>query len=307
MFRDAMDYFISVLEPIFMSLRHNLLWMAGFAAVFTALAIFDSQACNPGKVWWRSRELYTDLAYAVAFEFISPIIKFAGILLLMVMLFGLTGGGDVTVFFNEGHGPLSNAPVWVQFAVYMLGSDLLLYWSHRMFHGRTLWAFHAVHHSPVDLNWTSTYRMHPINKLLGASSMPLLMMVIGIPPWIMMMMLPFEIVMGAFVHANLNWTFGPLKYVIATPVFHRWHHTGIDEGGEKNFAPTFPFVDLLFGTFYMPEGRLPENYGVHDKAYPMDFLRQMVIPFRDFWRVLKRRRKKPVRTTAASGEGGGAA
>jgi sterol desaturase/sphingolipid hydroxylase (fatty acid hydroxylase superfamily) len=28
--------------------------------------------------------------------------------------------------------------------------------------------------------------------------------------------------------------------VIATPVFHRWHHTTAERGGEKNFAATFP-------------------------------------------------------------------
>src|ERR1700733_3672234 len=26
------------------------------------------------------------------------------------------------------------------------------------------------------------------------------------------------------IHANLRWTLGPLRYVIAIPVFHGWHH-----------------------------------------------------------------------------------
>jgi sterol desaturase/sphingolipid hydroxylase (fatty acid hydroxylase superfamily) len=70
-----------------------------------------------------------------------------------------------------------------------------------------------------------------------------------------------------------------LKYVVATPVFHRWHHTQPDEGGNRNFAPTFPFWDVLFSTFYMPRGRLPARYGVDDPMFPAGFVQQLAYPF----------------------------
>jgi sterol desaturase/sphingolipid hydroxylase (fatty acid hydroxylase superfamily) len=82
------------------------------------------------------------------------------------------------------------------------------------------------------------------------------------------------------VHANLNWTLGPFKYVLASPVFHRWHHTAADRGGEKNFAGTFPIFDWLFGTFYMPKAELPEAYGIDDKSFPPGVGSQLVYPFR---------------------------
>ena len=82
---------------------------------------------------------------------------------------------------------------------------------------------------------------------------------------------PFTTATSAFVHANLNWTLGPFKYVLAGPVFHRWHHTAADRGGSKNFAGTFPIWDLMFGTFYMPENELPDAYGVDDKNFPEGF------------------------------------
>jgi sterol desaturase/sphingolipid hydroxylase (fatty acid hydroxylase superfamily) len=91
---------------------------------------------------------------------------------------------------------------------------------------------------------------------------------------------PFTIAYSAFVHANLNWTFGPFKYVLASPVFHRWHHTAFDKGGDKNFAGTFPVFDWLFGTFYMPEHELPETYGVDDKEFPDGFGAQLLYPFK---------------------------
>jgi sterol desaturase/sphingolipid hydroxylase (fatty acid hydroxylase superfamily) len=68
--------------------------------------------------------------------------------------------------------------------------------------------------------------------------------------------------------------------VIAGPVFHRWHHTAAEHGGEKNFAPTFPVLDLLFGTFYMPKQTLPDRYGIADKTFPANFCAQMLYPFR---------------------------
>ena len=75
------------------------------------------------------------------------------------------------------------------------------------------------------------------------------------------------------MHANLDWTLGPFKYVIAGPVFHRWHHTAADRGGEKNFAATFPVLDLMFGTFYMPAGELPDHYGIAEREFPKSFRR----------------------------------
>ena len=49
--------------------------------------------------------------------------------------------------------------------------------------------------------------------------------------------------------------------MLATPVFHRWHHTTLEEGGNTNFAGTFPLWDILFGTFRMPENKMPKEYG----------------------------------------------
>ena len=55
-------------------------------------------------------------------------------------------------------------------------------------------------------------------------------------------------------------------------MFHRWHHTSPHDGGNTNLAGTFPLWDILFGTFRMPENRLPDHYGVED---------QVVVPDRD--------------------------
>src|SRR5262249_44765859 len=62
--------------------------------------------------------------------------------------------------------------------------------------------------------------------------------------------------------------------------FHRWHHTSPSEGGNANFAPLFSAWDVLFGTFYMPQGETPAHYGVDDPTFPQGFLGQLAYPFR---------------------------
>ena len=50
---------------------------------------------------------------------------------------------------------------------------------------------------------------------------------------------------------------------------------------DKNFSGLFPFIDLAFGTFFMPEGRQPERFGIyHDNDIPDGLLGQLVYPFR---------------------------
>jgi sterol desaturase/sphingolipid hydroxylase (fatty acid hydroxylase superfamily) len=81
-----------------------------------------------------------------------------------------------------------------------------------------------------------------------------------------------------FLHANVNWDFGPLRSVVATPVFHRWHHSREREAWDKNFAGLLPLWDILFGTYYMPRGRYPENFGINEPM-PAGWTGQFVEPF----------------------------
>ena len=125
----------------------------------------------------------------------------------------------------------------------------MLYWLHRLFHGGGFWKYHAIHHSSEDLDWISAARFHPVNLFLGTIAVDVILLMAGISPNVMLWVGPFTTFHSAFVHANLSWTLGPFKYVLATPVFHRWHHTPLEQGGNTNFAGTFPIWDMLFGTF----------------------------------------------------------
>ena len=105
-----------------------------------------------------------------------------------------------------------------------------------------------------------------------ASLADVIMLLAGISPNVFVVLGPITIAHSAFVHANLDWTLGPFKYVIASPVFHRWHHTAADRGGEKNFAATFPVLDLHVRHVLHAGGRTARPLR-HRRAFPTE-LRQ---------------------------------
>ena len=249
------------------------------AAACTALCFFSSQACNPGKVWWRNPGMLLDACYWLVVQFLAPYFRMGLLIAFATLSMAFVSADELNQYISNGRGPLGAFSFWAQAALYLVISDFMLYWIHRLFHSAHLWSYHAVHHSAEQVDWTTAYRFHPLNLCFGPFMVDVIMLYVGIAPAVLLFMVPFQTATSMFVHANLNWTFGPLKYVVATPVFHRWHHSSPEEGGNLNFAPTFSLWDLLFGTFYMPEGRLPENYGVDDPLYPRGFFRQLIFPF----------------------------
>jgi sterol desaturase/sphingolipid hydroxylase (fatty acid hydroxylase superfamily) len=247
-------------------------------AAFTVLTFFWS--CNPGKPWWRKREVATDLCYWFIIPLFARYLRIGLLVMGAAFLFGITTAEGLVAFYDDGHGPLAQLPLWLQAVIFLVGSDVMMYWIHRGFHRPAMWKYHAVHHSSEELDWISAARFHPINIFLGGVLTDVVLLLAGISPTVLVFLGPFTIAHSAFVHANLNWTLGPFRYVLAGPVFHRWHHTAAEQGGDKNFAATFPVLDLLFGTFYMPKQRLPEAYGIADKTFPPGFAAQMIYPFR---------------------------
>jgi sterol desaturase/sphingolipid hydroxylase (fatty acid hydroxylase superfamily) len=248
----------------------TLAGLAGLTLVFGVLARLAP--CNPGMYWWKDlRAAAADFMY----WFVMPLLSRLGRTLLLVAGVGLLFGGRESYLL-----PLRGLPLWLQCPAILLLQDVLLYAMHRLFHTRLGWGFHAVHHSPKVLDWTSAVRFHPVNNLLEFGLADVAVLLLGFAPQALLILVPFNVVYSAMVHANLNWTFGPLRYVFASPVFHRWHHTTEAEGLDRNFASTFPFLDLIFGTFYMPPGKLPEHFGNGESDYPEGFWRQLLRPFR---------------------------
>ncbi|MBL7502338.1 sterol desaturase family protein [Frankia sp. CN7] len=176
---------------------------------------------------------------------------------------------------------ISRQPAWAQVVELLLLGDFIAYWMHRLFHRNSrLWPFHAVHHSSTDLDWLSSVRVHPVNEALTTFAQFLPLLALGFRPGTLGPAAGILVLYAVFIHANLRWSFGPLRYIIATPVFHRWHHTSQEEGLDKNFAGFLPLWDLLFGTFYLPSGSQPTRFGIRGDSPPDGLGRQLLYPFR---------------------------
>jgi len=91
-------------------------------------------------------------------------------------------------------------------------------------------------------------------------------------------------------HANVRVNLGPLRWVIAGPDFHQWHHCENPAAYNRNFSPHLVIFDRLFGTAHIPRARLrPWKYGVREKT-PEGFWRQLLHPFHETARAARRLR-----------------
>lgn len=225
------------------------------------------------------RGFLTDVLYlflATGMKAVTRVLVIIPAALLVVL--GLVEKSAFTPGPYAGHGPLAAQPLWLQTVELYLLADFIGYWMHRAFHSGRLWPFHAVHHSSEDLDWLGSVRVHPVNELVNNLVQVVPLILLGFNPVVAVSVAPALTLYAIFLHANLNWDFGPLRAVIATPVFHRWHHSKDPAAVDRNFAGLLPLWDILFGTYYMPRDRMPDDFGIQEPM-PSGFLAQLKAPF----------------------------
>lgn len=183
---------------------------------------------------------------------------------------------------------VAGLPLGVRFAVAMVVGEIGFYWGHRWMHEiPLLWRFHAIHHSAEQIDWLVNTRAHPVDlvftRLCGFIPMYLLGLthaagnqMDSLTLWVTLL----STIWGFFIHANIRWRFGWLEWFISTPGFHHWHHS--NDGLEfinKNYSSMLPWVDKLFGTFYLPKHQWPMRYGI-DEAISSSIVGQLLQPFK---------------------------
>jgi lathosterol oxidase len=254
----------------FLGLDWFLLNLVAYSAVFIPLEKLFAQ--RPGQSLlrhgWR-----TDLAYF----FVSS---------LLVQVTTLLTMKPAMVFFRWAALPglqawISTQPFVLQFASILLLTDLTQYWIHRIFHSvPVLWRFHAIHHSAETMDWLAGSRLHLVDVAVtrGLTYVPVYLLGFAEAP--LFAYVAFVSIQATFIHANVRFQFGALRWLLATPQFHHWHHGAEREAVDKNFAVHLPVLDWLFGTFFLPKGRWPASHGLADTpVLPAGYLRQFVYPF----------------------------
>lgn len=176
-------------------------------------------------------------------------------------------------------------PIWLQVAEIIVITDIGVYWAHRAFHEiPALWKFHAVHHGIEELDWLGAFHSHPVDAIVTKAISLTPIFFLGFSEASIAVFSVIYFWHTLLVHSNLRIPFGPLKWLIASPQFHRWHHANQREAYDKNFAGQLPFLDVMFGTYNATGNKVPEKYGVDDPV-PSSYFGQIGYP-------LRRRRKR---------------
>jgi lathosterol oxidase len=168
-------------------------------------------------------------------------------------------------------------PVAVQVLEAIALADLFQYAIHRAFHAwPRLWRFHAIHHSSTAMDWLAGSRLHLVDVVLTRATSFVPLFLAGFAEPALVVYLVFVSFQAVFLHANLRLGSGWLRWVLAMPEFHHWHHAL--EPVDKNFAVHLPLIDWIFGTAWQPGG-FPPRYGLAGDPVPEGWRRQLLWPF----------------------------
>lgn len=175
---------------------------------------------------------------------------------------------------------IATQPIWLQFIEALFVADLFAYLAHRAFHEiPLLWRFHQIHHSSEALDWLAGSRLHIVDIIVTRAFGFLPLYVLGFSQGAIAAYLTWASFQAVFIHSNVRFRFGPLRFLLATPQYHHWHHSAVLYN--KNFAVHLPLIDKLFGTCHLPKDEWPVEYGIRGSPVPDDYVKQIVYPLRN--------------------------
>ncbi len=203
-------------------------------------------------------------------------------------------------------------------------NDFCVYWVHRIHHETpVLWPFHSVHHSAEVMTPITVYRKHPLydvfsslvkSVLVGFTQGLLLALFFGS---INVMLIAganifyfaFNSLGSNFRHSHVWWSYGrTLEHIFISPAQHQIHHSLEPKHHNKNYGEILAVWDWMFGTLYVPDGYEEIKYGISKSSTSNELIEQphktlkdaLIVPFKDSWKAIQRRRKKRAALKASS-------
>ena len=248
------------------------MWLIAFAVSSALFIVLERVAPARRQAFWR-RGMLADVLYI-------PFNLVARVAVNLVLTSALTAFGR-SVLPGWCVGLMSDAPTWVQAVAVIVVIDFVFYWTHRAKHAwGWWWALHEAHHSARELDWLSTVRFHPLEKLLDRVLNLAPLLVLGAGDGALAIWSAVDGFFGILNHANTRVRLGPLIYLFVGPEMHLWHHARDPRVGQVNFGNNLSLFDWMFGTARVT-AHLPEEFGVNDPDYPVDDIwAQFVHPFR---------------------------
>ena len=172
----------------------------------------------------------------------------------------------------------------VRIFIFFIVVDFVQWWTHRLLHKfEFLWNFHKVHHSVKQMGFAAHLRYHWMEPVVYNSLKYIPLAIIGgFSAQDVAFVHFFNIFIGHLNHANINWDYGWLKYILNNPRMHIWHHSKElpeDRQTGVNFGITLSIWDYIFKTNYIPHSGRDIELGFEgDEDFPKDFIKQELYP-----------------------------
>ena len=153
-------------------------------------------------------------------------------------------------------GPFDGMPRWAFVVLALVMIDFANWLAHWCNHRVTaLWGYHSLHHSQEEMSILTSFRAHPlVHTSFELIALPLV--VLGTAGAVPAPVLIGYIVLSTLPHANVRWSYGPLRSVVVSPAYHRLHHDENDLRG-VNLGTVLVVWDRLAGRAVLPDRSAP--------------------------------------------------
>jgi sterol desaturase/sphingolipid hydroxylase (fatty acid hydroxylase superfamily) len=228
------------------------------------------------------KDFWLDAFYMFFNFYIFKIIIFFAFSSITEAFFTDLLGGDLKRFALLD---ISSFPAWSQLLIFFVATDFIQWFTHVMLHRfEFLWRFHKVHHSVEQMGFAAHLRYHWMENVFYTPMKYIMVMLIGgFTPEQAYIVFYLAIAIGHLNHANLNWGYGPLKYIFNNPKMHIWHHAYALPSERKhgvNFGISLSIWDYIFRTCYIPSNGRDIKLGFNGlEKFPKTFLSQLISGF----------------------------
>lgn len=159
--------------------------------------------------------------------------------------------------------------------------DFSTYWWHRFNHSNSFFRkVHWIHHSDLNVNFSTTLRFHYIELAVYYFYKLALCSILQIPIVVLLTYDSLTYSSGMFHHSNIKlnpWLEKILSPFIVTPSFHFNHHSAELKYANSNYGSFLTIWDRIFGTYTIPQSHVKIG---SDAADGKSFIGLWIYPFK---------------------------
>jgi sterol desaturase/sphingolipid hydroxylase (fatty acid hydroxylase superfamily) len=175
---------------------------------------------------------------------------------------------------------------WIELAAIVLVLDFQAYAAHVAMHELPgLWRFHRVHHADPAVDVTTALRQHPGESVIRFVFLAVFACAVGASPAAFALYRVLSAIQALSEHANVRLPQAldtAFSLAIATPNYHKIHHSRDRRMTDTNYANIFSLWDRLLATYTPSHKGRDIEYGLHgfDDRADQTTGRLLALPFR---------------------------